>query len=416
MKRAKPFEISKEMVWRANKLVKANGGSAGIDGQSLAEFEKDLKNNLYKIWNRMASGSYQPPPIKAVPIAKKSGGERILGVPTVSDRIAQTVIKLQLEPMLEPIFHEDSYGYRPQKSAHQALAVTRQRCWWHDWVLEFDIKGLFDNIDHAQMMKALRVHTRCKWILLYVERWLVAPMQKQDGEIVQREKGTPQGGVISPLLANLFLHYAFDHWMQTNFPKIPFCRYADDGLLHCRSLAQAKYLRKRIERRLLECGLEIHPKKTQIIYCKDIHRKEAHEIISFDFLGYTFRPRRSKDKHDRVFTNFTPAMSRSAAKAMRQEVRSWHLPLKSDKSIEDLARMFRPVIQGWIGYYCQFHRSTFYPNADHLDRTLMKWAMRRYRRLRGHKRRAQQWLWQTAERQPQLFPHWRNGFKPRAVG
>lgn len=416
LKTAKPFEISKDVVWRAYQLVKANGGAAGIDGQTLDDFDRDLKNNLYRIWNRMSSGSYFPPAVKAVPIPKKTGGDRILGVPTVADRIAQTVVKLQLEPLLEPIFHRDSYGYRPGKSAHQALGVTRQRCWWHDWVLEFDIKGLFDNIDHDLLMRALRKHTRCKWTLLYVERWLKAPMAAVNGEMIERERGTPQGGVISPLLANLFLHYTFDQWMRINFPRIPFCRYADDGLLHCRSLAQAKYLRKRLEQRLLECGLELHPEKTKIVYCKDLHRKENHANITFDFLGYTFRPRRSKDKQDRVFTNFTPALSRSAARAMRQEVRSWHLQLKSDKSIEDLARMFGPIIQGWINYYCRFYRSTFYRNADHLDRALMRWAMRRYKRLRGHKRRAQQWLYEVAERQPGLFPHWRAGFKPRAVG
>lgn len=336
LKTAKPFEISKDVVWRAYQLVKANGGAAGIDGQTLDDFDRDLKNNLYRIWNRMSSGSYFPPAVKAVPIPKKTGGDRILGVPTVADRIAQTVVKLQLEPLLEPIFHRDSYGYRPGKSAHQALGVTRQRCWWHDCVLEFDIKGLFDNIDHDLLMRALRKHTRCKWTLLYVERWLKAPMAAVNGEMIERERGTPQGGVISPLLANLFLHYTFDQWMRINFPRIPFCRYADDGLLHCRSLAQAKYLRKRLEQRLLECGLELHPEKTKIVYCKDLHRKENHANITFDFLGYTFRPRRSKDKQDRVFTNFTPALSRSAARAMRQEVRSWHLQLKSDKSIEDL--------------------------------------------------------------------------------
>jgi RNA-directed DNA polymerase len=355
MRTAKSYEIPKRLVWEAYKRVKANGGAAGVDEQSLLEFEGALGNNLYRIWNRMSSGSYFPPPVKAVAIPKKSGGQRTLGVPTVSDRIAQTVVKLVLEPQIDPHFHADSYGYRPGKSAHQAIEVTRKRCWWHDWVLEFDIRGLFDNIDHGLLMKAVRRHTDCKWVLLYIERWLTAPMQNEDGRLCRRERGTPQGGVISPLLANLFLHYAFDRWMAGNFPKVPFCRYADDGLIHCRSLGQAHYLKNRLADRLKECGLELHPDKTKVVYCKGVHRQQEYETIQFDFLGYTFRPRRSKDRYGRVFVNFTPAISRAATKAIRQEVRGWRLQLKSDKSIEDLSRMFAPVIRGWINYYCRFH-------------------------------------------------------------
>jgi RNA-directed DNA polymerase len=294
MTTAKSFEIPKRLVWEAYKRVKANRGAAGVDEQSLKEFEESLGDHLYRIWNRMSSGSYFPPPVKAVAIPKKSGGERTLGIPTVSDRIAQATVKLVLEPQVEPYFHDDSYGYRPGKSAHQAIAVTRKRCWRYDWVLEFDIKGLFDNIDHGLLMKAVRCHTNCRWVLLYIERWLTAPMQKKDGTIISRDRGTPQGGVISPLLANLFLHYAFDRWMATNFPKLPFCRYADDALIHCRSHKQAIYLRRELESRLRECGLELHPVKTKVVYCKDIHRKQEYGTIQFDFLGYTFRPRRSK--------------------------------------------------------------------------------------------------------------------------
>ncbi len=364
MKAAKSYEIPKRLVWEAYKRVKANGGAAGVDEQSLLEFEGALGNNLYRIWNRMSSGSYFPPPVKAVAIPKKSGGQRTLGIPTVSDRIAQTVVKLVLEPQIDPHFHADSYGYRPGKSAHQAIEVTRKRCWWHDWVLEFDIRGLFDNIDHGLLMKAVRRHTDCKWVLLYIERWLTALMQNEDGSLCRRDRGTPQGGVISPLMANLFLHYAFDRWMAANFPKVPFCRYADDGLIHCRSLRQAHYLKNRLAERLRECGLELHPDKTKVVYCRDIHRQQEYETIQFDFLGYTFRPRRSKDRYGRVFVNFTPAVSRSATKALRQEIRGWRLQLKSDKSMEDLSRMFGPVIRGWINYYCRFHPSAFKPVAD----------------------------------------------------
>jgi RNA-directed DNA polymerase len=413
VKTVKPFEIPKQLVVDAYQLVKKNGGAAGVDDESLEMFERDLKNNLYRIWNRLASGSYFPPPVKAVPIPKKSGGTRVLGIPTVSDRVAQMVVKLSLEPMIEPHFHEDSYGYRPGKSAHQAIEVTRKRCWWHDWVLEFDIRGLFDNIPHDLLMKAVRTHTDNKWILLYIERWLKAPMQMKGGELLARDKGTPQGGVVSPLLANLFLHYVFDVWMKRCFPSLPFCRYADDGLVHCRSLKQAEYLLECLKERFGSCGLELHPEKTKIVYCKDLHRKEQYKTIQFDFLGYTFRPRKSKDRKNRIFVNFTPGISGNAAKAIRQEVRGWRLQLKSDKSIVDLAQMFRPVIQGWVNYYCKFHKSAFHQTADHLNEALARWAMRKFKKKNG-RRRAGYWIGKIAQKQPHLFPHWRIGFRPSA--
>jgi len=268
----RPFVISKTLVWEAYQRVKANRGAAGVDGETIAEFDRDLSRNLYRIWNRMSSGSYFPPSVKAVPIPKKSGGERMLGVPTVGDRIAQTVVALVLEPILEPVFHADSYGYRPGRSAHDALAVTRKRCWERDWVLEYDIRGLFDNIDHGLLLKALRHHCSDKWVLLYVERWLTAPMQMRDESGQARTMGTPQGGPLSPILANLFLHYALDHWLSRFHPDIPFCRYADDGILHCRTEAEALQMRKHLEQRLAEVGLEMHPDKTRVVYCKDSRR------------------------------------------------------------------------------------------------------------------------------------------------
>ena len=276
---------------RAYKLVKANKGAAGVDKQSLQDFEENLKDNLYKIWNRISSGSYFPPAVKAVPIPKKTGGERILGIPTVSDRIAQMVVKLHIEPMIEPHFLPDSYGYRPNKSALDAVGVTRKRCWGYDWVLEFDIKGLFDNIPHALLMKAVKKHVKCRWALLCIERWLTAPMQLPDGRQIERKIGTPQGGVISPILSNLFLHYTFDLWMQTNHPKKPWCRYADDGLVHCRTKLEADELLKELEARFKACGLELHPIKTKIVYCKDANRKKEYPTTSFDFLGYTLASR-----------------------------------------------------------------------------------------------------------------------------
>lgn len=354
---AKPFEIPKRLVWRAYLEVKSKEGAAGVDGETLETFERNLKKNLYRIWNRMSSGSYLPPAVKAVPIPKKSGGMRVLGVPTVSDRIAQTMVKMVLEPILEPVFDENSFGYRPGRSAHDAIAVTRKRCWHYDWVVEFDIRGLFDNINHDLLMKALRHHCDCRWVLLYIERWLKAPLQQQDGSRVERRQGTPQGGVVSPVLANLFLHYAFDAWVRREMPGIPFCRYADDGLLHCKSQRQAEYVMRRIAERFRQCGLEVHPDKSSIVYCKDVHRKGDYSRISFNFLGYTFRPRRCVDKRGRLHPNFLPAISRSSKVEINRRIRGWHLQLKNEKTLSDLSRMFNPILQGWQAYYGRFYPS-----------------------------------------------------------
>jgi len=412
--KAKPFCISKRIVWEAYKRVKANKGAAGVDEISITGFEKDMKNNLYKLWNRMSSGSYFPPPVRSVEIPKSSGGQRVLGIPTVADRIAQTVVKMYLEPKLELHFHRDSYGYRPGKSAVQAVGVARERCWRYDWVLDMDIQGCFDNLDHELLMRAVRKHTDCRWMLLYIERWLKAPAQQSDGALVQREKGTPQGGVISPLLANLFLHYAFDEWMRRNSPYVPFERYADDAIVHCKSEKQARWLKEAIGKRLAECKLELHPEKTKIVYCKDVDRRSNYPREKFDFLGYTFRPRRSKNRWGKYFVNFTPAVSDKAAREMRRTMRGWNLHLRSDKTLEDLSRMFNPILRGWINYYGRYYRSALYPNFRVLDRTLVRWATRKYKRLRGHPRRATHWLGRIARREPFLFAHWEIGLRPAA--
>ncbi|MCL5123950.1 MAG: group II intron reverse transcriptase/maturase [Deltaproteobacteria bacterium] len=415
MDKTKPYEISKYVVLEAFQRVKANKGAAGIDDESLEAFEANLKNNLYKIWNRMSSGSYFPPPVKAVEIPKKSGGKRVLGVPTVADRVAQMVVKIYFEPKVEPHFHPDSYGYRPGKSAPDALAVTRQRCWRYDWVLEFDIKGLFDNIDHELLMKAVRKHTDNPWVILYIQRWLKAPFQMPDGTIKERTKGTPQGGVVSPVLANLFLHYAFDRWMARNHPDKPFARYADDGVAHCRSKEDAEKLRASLEERFVECGLELHPTKTRIVYCKDEDRTGDHPETKFDFLGYTYRPRRSKNKHGKYFINFTPAVSSQAKKAMRQVIHDWRMHLKPDKSLEDLSRMFNSVIRGWVNYYGRFYKSELYSVLEYMNRALVRWARRKYKKFARHQRRANHWLGKIARRESKLFVHWQMGIYP-AVG
>jgi len=406
MTQAKPFPITKRQVWEAYKRVKANQGGAGVDGQTVQAFEERLEDNLYKLWNRMASGSYLPPPVKRVEIPKAGGGKRPLGIPTVSDRIAQMVVKQVLEPELERVFLPDSYGYRPGKSAHQAIKQARKRCWRNDWVIDLDIKGFFDNIDHNLMMRAVRYHIQDKWVLLYLERWLQAPVEFADGEQQKRTKGTPQGGVVSPLLANLFLHYAFDAWMKRHYPHIPFERYADDALCHCRTKNQAEHLKAALERRFADCGLELHPEKTKIVYCKDDDRRGDYSETSFDFLGFTFRPRRSKNRWGKYFINFSPAVSNKAAKAIRQEVRSWNLPCRSDKALDDLARMFNAKIRGWVNYYGAYYKSALYMTLRHIDRKLVLWATRKFKRLRHHKRRASHWLLRIAQRQTKLFAHW----------
>lgn len=339
----KPFRIDKRLVYEAYKAVKSNGG---VDGQTIEQFEADLKGNLYKIWNRMSSGSYFPPPVRAVPIPKKTGGQRILGVPTVSDRIAQMVVKQLIEPELDQIFLKDSYGYRPNKSALDAVGITRQRCWKYDWVLEFDIKGLFDNISHELLLKAVRKHVKCKWVLLYIERWLTAPME-QDEQRIERDCGTPQGGVISPILSNLFLHYAFDLWMDRTHPDLPWCRYADDGLVHCRSEQEAEAVKAALQARLAECQLEMHPTKTKIVYCRDSKRRGQHPNVTFDFLGYCFRPRAVwGTQSGRLFCGFTPAVSSSALKAMREKIRDLHIRRQTQLSLNDIARLINPLLRG----------------------------------------------------------------------
>jgi RNA-directed DNA polymerase len=407
LSKAKPFNISKRVVFEAYKRVKANKGAAGVDGESIADFEKDLKNNLYKIWNRMSSGSYFPPAVRSVEIAKKGGGQRNLGVPTVSDRVAQMVAKMYFEPEVDQYFHPDSYGYRPGKSAIDAVGVARKRCWRYNWVVDLDIKGFFDNIDHGLLMRAVRKHTDNKWLLLYIERWLKAPVQAEDGTLFSRGKGSPQGSVISPLLANLFLHYAFDEWMRRNHGSTPFERYADDILVHCKSEKQARWIRAIIEERLTHCRLELHPGKTKIVYCKDSSRKGNSSNESFDFLGYTFRPRLSKDRYGRFFVSFLPAVSKLAAKSMRATIRSWRIHRMSDKSVKDLACIFNPIIRGWINYYGRFYKSALYPILNQLNASLQRWARRKYKKLRGRKRRAYYWLGRIAKRMPHLFAHWR---------
>jgi RNA-directed DNA polymerase len=408
----KSFDISKWKVWEAYQKVKANDGAAGVDGESIEEFERDLKGNLYKLWNRLSSGSYFPAPVRAVEIPKAHGqGVRILGVPTVADRIAQTVVRLYLEPKVEPLFHPDSYGYRPGRSALDAVGVCRERCWRKDWVIELDIRAFFDTVDHELVLRAVRRHTDERWILLYVERWLKAPLQQKDGTLAQRDRGTPQGSSISPLLANLFLHYAFDGWMRKQFPDLQFERYCDDGVVHCTTEKQAQFVRDAIAQRLAQCGLELHPDKTRIVYCKDSNRRATYANERFEFLGYTFCSRPAVSRN-RKFANFLPAVSSNAVTEMGQELRSWRINRRSDKALEDLAQMVNIVVQGWINYYGRFYRSRLHPLLKRINTYLVRWAKRKFKRMRGSYPRARQWLVSVARREPKLFAHWRLGVWP----
>ena len=416
MTQAKSYEISKRVVWEAYKKVKANHGAAGVDGQSLAVFGRDVGHNLSKLWNRRSSGSYFPPPVRRVEIPKgTTGATRPLGIPTVSDRIAQMVVKLVFEPLGEPHVHPDSYGYRPGKSALDAVDVTRKRCWRQDWVIDLDITGFFDNLDHGLVMQAVRHHTSLPWILLYVERWLQAPVQRADGSLEERTKGSPQGSVMSPLLSNLFMHYAFDDWMRRNSPFIQFARYADDAVMHATSLQQAQHVLRVVRDRLKQCGLELHPEKTKIVYCQDADRRGTHAHITCDFLGYTFQPRRAQNRWGTYFVSFLPAVSKKAANSMRATIRSWRLgATRNNQSLEEIATFVNPYVRGWVNYYGRFYRSALTPVLRCLERSLVYWARRKFKRLRRHRRRAEHWLGRIARREPKLLVLWHIGIRPAA--
>jgi RNA-directed DNA polymerase len=402
----KPYDISKRRVLEAYWRVKANRGAAGIDGESLEMFEADLTGNLYKLWNRLSSGSYFPLPVRQVEIPKKNGGVRILGVPTVADRVAQQVVVTRIGGDLFGVFHPDSHGYQLDKSAVNAVANTRKRCWEYDWVVEFDIRRAFDELDWDLLRKAIAKHVKDPWCLLYIERWLTASAVSPDGQSVQRTKGVPQGSVIGPVLMNLFMTYAFDKWMDREHPNDPFSRYADDAVAHCRSEAEAKKLLAAIEERLKECKLELHPDKSGIVYCKDSSRRKDYPKVSFTFLGYEFRPRSSKTRDGKFRTNFLPAISASATKRIRQEIREWNLPRQTSVSLNELARRYNHHIRGWMNYYSHFYKSALYRLYEHIDNKLMRWARRKYRKLVGKPRQARAWLNNVVSRQPRLFVHW----------
>jgi len=403
----KPFEISKREVWEAWEKVRDNKGAPGVDGCSIADFETDLKNNLYKVWNRMSSGSYFPPPVRAVEIPKPhGGGTRVLGVPTVADRVAQTVVARRLEARVETIFHPDSYGYRPGRAPEDAVEVCRQRCWKRDWVVDLDIQKFFDTVPWDLVVKAVEANTDLLWVVLYAKRWLEAPVQRADGTTLVRDRGTPQGSAVSPVLANLFLHYAFDAWMAREFPAVMFERYVDDAVVHCVSERQARTVLAAIGTRMEQVGLRLHPDKTRIVYCQDGRRRASYEHTEFTYLGFTFRQRKARARNGRQFNSFLPAISKNALKKISAEVQSWRLYNRTGRDLIDIARDINPIVRGWMQYYGKFYRSRMYPLLSRINAYLVRWIRKKYKRLRAKRKAFRCWRG-IVERSPRMFAHWK---------
>jgi len=408
----KSIPISRQMIWAAYKRVRANQGSAGIDSISMKEYDAERSQHLYKLWNRMASGSYFPPPVKEVEIPKKDGKVRKLGIPTISDRVAQQAIKMYLEPRFEKIFSPNSYGYRPGKNAHQALEQVRTNCRRTDWVIDLDIKGFFDNISHSKLMLAIERHVPESWVKLYLKRWLAAPVLTKSGELKTKEgKGTPQGGVISPLLANLFLHYGFDKWLEQTDSSVKFSRYADDVIVHCRSKQQAERILELINERMKSIDLELHPEKTKIVYCKDYRRRGSYPIVKFDFLGYSFQPRTTKSKRNSgLFLGFDCAISISSRKRIADKLGDMEVEKMTFKSVVGIAQKLNPMIRGWIQYYGRYRMSELHRVFRLLNQRLTRWARKRYKRYKTSIKRSYKWLSRVQEQYPTLFYHWQLGF------
>ena len=398
----KPFEIPKSLVWAAYHDVRKNRGAPGCDGQTLADFDQQRDRNLYKIWNRLCSGSYFPPPVREKRIPKDNGKERVLGIPTVADRIAQGAVKRFAEAKLDPIFHDDSYGYRPGKSAHDALRQCATRCWQYSWVLEVDISAFFDHVRHDLVIRALEHHEMPSWVILYCRRWLEAPMQSVEGEVIARPRGTPQGGVISPLLANLFLHYAFDCWMQREHRYVSFERYADDIVIHCRWMKDAVRLREQLAERMQQVGLTINEEKSRIVYIDTFQRRNV--ATSFTFLGYDFKVRTLQNYKGELYRKCMPGASMKAMRRITQTIKHWRIHRSTADDLRVFAQRHNAVLRGWIEYYGKFwYRNFSYRLWSAMQSRLLKWTKAKYR---ISTRQAQHRLNLARQENPQLFAHW----------
>ena len=406
LSKAKSFEIPKRLIWEAWKRVAANKGAPGVDKESIIAYQSNLGDNLFVLWNRMSSGSYHPKAVKQVLIPKGDGSDRPLGIPTVTDRIAQTAVKMVLEPRLEALFHSSSFGYRPGKGAIDAVRQARKHCWENDWVVDLDIRSFFDSIDHDLMMRAVEKHVPETWMKLYIRRWLKNTIELKDGQTITCLMGTPQGAVISPLLANLYLHYAFDAWMQRQHSGISFERYADDIVCHCQSKQQAKCLLAEVAERLIQCKLELHPKKTRIVYCKDGKRRGSYINMRFDFLGFSFHARTVQDNQGQLFTGFNPGVSRKALKRMNLAIKNLNFKRNTQFTLEDIAQRLNPMVRGWIAYYGKFYPEPLKRFLVRIELRLGSWARNKYKRLRRHKRRSWTWLKRCRALSPSLFVHW----------
>jgi len=408
--------ISRLQVMNAFKRVKANDGSAGVDGLTIAEVELNLRKHLYPLWNRMASGSYHPQAVRQVMIPKGEGKERALGIPTITDRVAQQVIATELEDIVEKRFSANSFGYRPNKSAHDAVEQCRINCIKYSWVIDLDIKGFFDNIDHELLLKAVRHYTDKKHILLYVKRWLEAPVKLLDGTLKHPNgKGTPQGGVISPVLANIFLDIVFDKWMEKNYEKIKFERYADDVVVHCQDIKQALRLLEAITQRLKDCKLELNKEKSKIVYCRRNQKRQPPFKVKyqkFDFLGFTFQPRIVKER-GKTKLGFTPAMSKKSMSRIGRELYKLQLHRWVHFPISRIAELLKLKIRGWINYYSKFRKSEMRKVFRVLNLRLAKWVSNKYRRFRRkHWYYAYKYLQGICKDYPNLFEHWKYDFRP----
>ena len=407
----KSIPITKQMIWGAFKKVRSNKGAAGIDEETIEWYEKRLQDNLYMLWNRMSSGSYFPPPVLEVEIPKDDGRKRKLGIPTVNDRVAQQVVKDYLEQRFEAEFLPQSYGYRPLKSAHQAVEQVRRNVRRYHWVIDMDITGFFDNMSHEHLQKAIERHVNEKWAKMYITRWLQAPIEDRKGNKRTREgKGTPQGGVISPLLANLFLHYAFDKWFELKYPNLCFVRYADDIIVHCNTQAEAEEVLTAIRKRLEDCRLELNEKKTKIVYCKKDHRKDKFKTVQFDFLGFSFQPRPTSNHGAEMFLGYDCAISRKSENKISEIFRKSEFHRWTTRDIGYIANEFNPKIRGWINYYGKFRIHKLMRIFRIFHWRLIKWAVRKYKRFGGSMYKAGRWLRNLAVSYPGLFVHWQYGF------